>query len=210
MPGYTQIPHINDGWVEVNSAWSYASATTITVPSGAASLYQIGDKIKLTQATDKYYIVTVVADALLTVTGGTDYTVANSPIFRSYYSKADVPLGFPDYFHYTATIAGFSANPTMQTTFFVKGRMCFLTFCSSANGTSNATTYTITLPITCKTDAALGTVKNACQVVNDGTVQAGVCYIASAGTVCNIKKIDESNFTSSGDKSASGQIIYPI
>ena len=84
-----------DGWVRANETWTYASASTITVPSGAASKYGVEDRIKLTQATVKYFIVTVVADTVLTVYGGTDYTVANAAISANYYSRAENPFGFP-------------------------------------------------------------------------------------------------------------------
>jgi len=95
------------GWVPVTDAWTYASATTITVPSGAASLYNKGDKVRLKQGAGyKYYSVILVADTLLTVTGGSDYTVANAAITDIYYSKIENPLGFPTYFNFTATVSG--------------------------------------------------------------------------------------------------------
>jgi hypothetical protein len=65
-----------DGWIPATGSWSYASASTINVPTGAASIYQKGDKLKLTQPTlgVKYFYIITVADTLLTVTGGTwDY-----------------------------------------------------------------------------------------------------------------------------------------
>lgn len=93
---------LNDGWVDTYETWAYASATTITVPAGAASRFAVGDKIKLTQTTVKYFYVTGVADTVLTVTGGTDYTVANAAITSPYYSHAN-PVGFPDWFNYTPT-----------------------------------------------------------------------------------------------------------
>lgn len=37
-----------DGWISAGETWTYASATTITVPSGAASKYQKEDWIKIT------------------------------------------------------------------------------------------------------------------------------------------------------------------
>jgi hypothetical protein len=85
---------LNDGWLDPIETWTYASASTITVPSGAASKYSVGDKIKLTQTTVKYFYVTAVADTLLTVTGGSDYTVANAAITSNYYSHSN-PVGFP-------------------------------------------------------------------------------------------------------------------
>ena len=44
----------NTGWTSVADSWTYASATTITVPTDATTKYQAGDKIKLTQTTVKY------------------------------------------------------------------------------------------------------------------------------------------------------------
>jgi hypothetical protein len=86
------------GWINPSDTWTYASATTINVPTGAASIYSVGDKIKLTQTTVKYFYIVTVADTLLTVTGGTDYTVANAAISANYYSHATSPVGFPAQF----------------------------------------------------------------------------------------------------------------
>lgn len=87
---------IASGWVAVADAWSYASASTITVPSGAASKYSPGMRIQLTQTTVKYFIITAVANTLLTVYGGsTPYTVANADISAISYSTVKAPLGFP-------------------------------------------------------------------------------------------------------------------
>jgi len=87
------------GWQSVSAAWTYASADaptfTITVPSGAASIYGVGDRIQLTQTTAKYFIITVVADTVLTVYGGTDYVLANAAISAISYSHNKSPLGFP-------------------------------------------------------------------------------------------------------------------
>ena len=90
---------IEDGWTPARAAWAYASADsptfTITVPSGAASKYSVGDRIKLTQTTVKYFIITAVADTVLTVYGGTDYTLVDAAISLNYYSHQKAPLGFP-------------------------------------------------------------------------------------------------------------------
>jgi hypothetical protein len=83
------------GWISISDSWSYASASTITVPSGAASLYQIGDKIKITQTTDKFFYISAVADTVLTVNGAGLYTVANAAITSPCYSRVAQPFGFP-------------------------------------------------------------------------------------------------------------------
>ena len=103
------------GWIPAGETWTYASATTITVPSGAASKYQKGDKIKLTQTTVKYFYVVSVADTVLTVTGGSDYTVANAAITLPYFSKVENPQGFPGYFNCTLTASVSSGTLTTCT-----------------------------------------------------------------------------------------------
>jgi len=104
---------IIDGWIPASESWSYASATTITVPSGAASKYRVGDKIKLTQTTTKYFSIIGVADTVLTVTGGTDFTVATpTAITDNYYSHAESPLGFPGWFNYSPSITWGGTPPT--------------------------------------------------------------------------------------------------
>ena len=43
------------GWIYADESWSYNAANKINVPSGAASIYQKGDKIKLTQVRSQAY-----------------------------------------------------------------------------------------------------------------------------------------------------------
>jgi len=122
-------PSAWDGWQLANETWTYASATTITVPAGATSKYVKGDKIKLTQTTVKYFSVVGVASTVLTVTGGTDYTVANAAITSNYYSHAESPIGFPTWFNFSPTItwtAGTdpSGTPTLHQKFMIKGSSC--------------------------------------------------------------------------------------
>jgi len=93
-----------DGWTSAGETWTYASASTITVPSGAASKYSKGDKIKWTQTTVKYGVITNVADTLLTIAVNTDYTVANAAITDNYYSHQANPVGYPDWFNITAPV----------------------------------------------------------------------------------------------------------
>lgn len=141
------------GWINPNESWSYASATTITVPTDATTKYQVGDRIKLTQSsTVKYFYIIGVAATVLTITGGSDYTLANSAISANYYSKVTNPLGFPAAFNYTPTFAGFSANPTsVVARFSLVGRWCHVTHREGATGTSNATNFTVSMPITAAT-----------------------------------------------------------
>jgi len=116
MRGLDISPITWDGWLEAKETWTYASATTITVPSGAASKYQRGDKIKLTQTTVKYFYITGVADTVLTITAGTSYTLVNAAISANYYSHEANPMGFPDWFNWTPAWTGRGALTTTGVT----------------------------------------------------------------------------------------------
>jgi len=143
-----------DGWISANETWAYASATTITVPSGAVSKYAKGDKIKITQTTVKYFYIVGVADAVLTITGGSDYTLANATISANYYSHASSPIGFPNVFNWTPSYSGsgsltYSSVTTYLSTFMISGKTVF--FVLRTRGTTGGTTSNAilaTLPVT--------------------------------------------------------------
>ena len=99
------------GWQGAAEAWTYASATTFTISGDYRHIYAKGDKIRLVQSnTTKYFYITNVAFAgsttTVTITGGSDYSLANSAITFRYYSKATNPNGFPDWFNWTPTYGG--------------------------------------------------------------------------------------------------------
>ena len=87
------------GWVGVTDTWTYASADsptfTVTVPSGATTLYSPGMRVRLTQTTTKYFLITAVADTVITLYGGTDYTLTSATISDISFSYFKAPIGFP-------------------------------------------------------------------------------------------------------------------
>src|SRR6266571_5757935 len=109
-----------DGWLGVTDIWTYASANTITVPSGAASLYQIGDRIKWTQTTVKYGVIIAVADTLLTIAINTDYVVSNAAILNISYSHQLNPLGYPSFFNWVPSLSWGGTPPTTPITSIAK------------------------------------------------------------------------------------------
>jgi len=93
-------PNPVDGWVSA-TGWSWASANTINVPSGAGSIYSLGDMIKLTaNSVVLKAIVVTVADTLLTVVGD---TLTNHAFTNTYYSHMMTPVGYKDWYLYTPT-----------------------------------------------------------------------------------------------------------
>ena len=93
-----------DGWISAGETWTYASADdptyTFTVAADVTTKYSVGMKIKLTQGTVKYFIITAVStysggNTTITVYGGTDYDLASSAISANAYSMMKSPQGFP-------------------------------------------------------------------------------------------------------------------
>lgn len=92
------------GWRAGTGTWSYTSADdptfVMSVPDADAALMNPGYRIKLTQTSAKYFIVTAKGSPSggftpVTIYGGTDYDLANAAITSPYYSPAKAPLGFP-------------------------------------------------------------------------------------------------------------------
>lgn len=106
-----------DGWIGSGETWTYASATTFTISGDLTAKYRKGDKIKLTQTTVKYFYITIASHSAgtttITVTGGSDYSLANAAITLPFYSKMDTPTGFPDWFNYTLSWTADSSNPAI-------------------------------------------------------------------------------------------------
>ena len=92
------------GWTPDTNTWSYSSADSptfiISVNADMTAKIGVGNRIKLTQTSAKYFIVTAVGAfgggaTLITVYGGTDYTLANAAISSPFYSRVKAPFGFP-------------------------------------------------------------------------------------------------------------------
>jgi hypothetical protein len=177
-----------DGWVVVADTFTYASATTFTVPTDLTGIYRKGTKIKLTQTTIKYFVVTgssySAPDTTVIITAGTDYTLANAAITSPNYSHIENPSGYPDWFNYTPSM---SASGSMTVggvsitlaAFSVKDEAVFVvtTIDMTLAGTTSNTIYA-TLPI----DAKTGCGANAASVLHGGVAYTGFSSITVATT----------------------------
>jgi len=101
--GAWSVPGL-DGWILATGTWSYSSADAPTfiasVNADMTGVLSVGMRLKLTQTTAKYFIITAVGAysggvTLITLYGGTDYTLADEAITVPYYSMAKAPFGFP-------------------------------------------------------------------------------------------------------------------
>ncbi len=86
-------------WIAGLGTWTYSSddSPTFVISTSVdnTGVIGVGYRIKLTQTTAKYFIVTAITSSTITVYGGTDYTLANAAITSPYYSPAKAPYGFP-------------------------------------------------------------------------------------------------------------------
>jgi hypothetical protein len=131
---------ISNAWIAFPTTCSYASATTFTTGTDLSAVLTKGDKIWFTQTTEKYYYVVSVSGTTVTVTGGSDYTIANAAITAAYYSKGDTPSGFPDTHTWTPTHtrsggAYTNAPANVRDEFSIKGSRCFVNVGLTQNGT---------------------------------------------------------------------------
>ena len=105
---------LTNGWFPITKTLVYASPTTFTIADfDATAVFQRLDKLKLTNSGDKYlYIESVVFDdpgSTITVVVDTSYALADAAITAPFYSRANLPFGFPDYFN-TAKCRAYSAS----------------------------------------------------------------------------------------------------
>ncbi len=87
------------GWIPAGETWAYASATTFTISGDKTDKYQIGDRLKLTQTTVKYFRITDISysspNTTITISGMVLYTFVNATVTDPFYSKMENPQGFP-------------------------------------------------------------------------------------------------------------------
>ena len=204
-----------DGWTAIDETLTYASATSFTVATDLTARFQKGTKLKLTQTTDKYFYVTASSygapNTTVTITGGTDYTLASAAITTPFYSYIDNPAGFPDWFNYTPTLAaGGSMTISLPVidvgAFSIKGRTVYVFV--RANFTLGGTphfTVTATLPIECGWLHGNG---NA--AVLDGSISESGYSVITVGTpdVLSIRRTSGSNYTTGAGKAISVTVFY--
>ena len=213
----TQVDSKPDGWVDdTNNVWTYVSAESFSVNLDQTIKFSKGTRLKLTQGTVKYFVVVGSSFGggitTVTITGGTDYTFANSAVSANYYSYAANPQGYPGWFNYTPTWGGFSADPSNLVCIFnVLGNICTCQIYAGTGGTSNVTTFTATLPVT--PDATRGYSTWYGRAQNNGTYGTGPGMVITTGNVITAdfyRDLAGAAWTASGTKNFQVQGSYLI
>ncbi len=208
-----------DGWVAISDTLTYASATTFTVSGDLTATFQKGTKFKLTQTTVKYFYVTASAyvdpTTTVTITGGSDYTLANASIDTPYYSYIDNPLGFPDWFNYTPVWSALGSMTVTVTTlycaaFSIKGKTAFMKV--HAEVTLGGTAYSVliaTLPV--NYNKTITPVVGAARYFGNAGIVAGYCYpISGPPDILYMRRYDAANFNLGTGRVIAGSIYYDI
>ena len=199
----------NDGWLkDTDLTWTYASASSFSVAGNKTGKFPVGTRIYISNngSGDKRLVVTssVIAGESTTVnvTGGSDYALEDFAIAGQYYSYSPIVYaGNNGWFNWAPTQVGFSADPAGGLyRFRVDGNVCTLAIRQPAAGTSNANTFTISLPVTAKTLTDMAWVASGFATDN-GTLITGMGYVVSAGTVLTLyKDLSATGWTTSGNK----------
>lgn len=215
--GGVAIADSSDGWIDFPVIPTYVSATSMKF-SGIdyTGIIQKGDKLTIDQSGYKYFYITAVSfstDTTVTVTGGSDYTVANAVIVNPQFSKQATPQGFPLQHNWTPGFTGFSVNPTVTAAkFSISGGMVNVTYIQNASGTSNATGFTITgLPVAAGTSDDSSA--NRLWVGRDNGVGGLTVYCYVSGTTLTVEKTwaTPASWTATGSKGMyQFSISYPI
>ena len=202
-----------DGWVYDTDAWHVQQISPTyqfkIVSKDVRYRFPKGTKIKLVQSgTTKYFYVIATAytsgNTIITITGGSDYALANENISGQAYSYAAAPQGFPQWFNYTPTFTGFSTVPTGIHKFSVIGSTCFVNI-RETSGTSNSTAFAISAPIT-----PLEMTYFPIRLMDSGAWgnNPGLARINTTGVIDIYKDLSASGTTNSGSKYAQFMCFY--
>ncbi len=192
LPGWSS----EDGWIDCGAeTWVYNSASSFYI-AGAdlTAKYQKGTLLKYTQTTVKYGVVASVIysapNTVVSIIINTDYTVANAAISANYISYQTHPQGWPGWFSYAPTLAGWSVNPsnTMYKYQPIGNRMR-VNIRENVAGTSSAATTSYTAPVT-SASVTYGIWLGSAAIMDNSVLQAtpGILSINTGVNVIRLYK----------------------
>lgn len=203
----------SDGWTDDSShTWVYASASTFTIAGvDLTTTFTKGTRLRFKQGGSyKYYVVvgsSFSTDTTVTIAVNNDYTIANAVITDNYYSYSANPQGYPGWFSYTPTFGGFSASPVVECKYSINGRLFHMQIVRTSGGTSNATSFTISIPFTAALATNVALIANATDNTAALTTPASG-DISNGGTSITVySDFAGSGWTNSGTKFVNATII---
>lgn len=201
-----------DGWIQPTDTWTYVSATSFKITgSDVSAKFPVGTKIKLTQTTAKYFYVTACSfstDTTVTITGGSDYSLANAAITSPNLSYSDTPQGFPQWFNYTPTWVNLTvSSSTVVAAFCMVGTTVhFRIRLTLAGGNAPSGSVTVTPPVTINTAYAGSSEKSffgLCKMLDTGVANyTGVLQVTNGAATMQPMAYNSSGTYSTGQAMA--------
>lgn len=152
-----------DEWIPAGETWTRTGDFTFTVTGDLTLKYRKGAKVRYKDGGAYEYGIILTSSysnpsTTVTLFTNTDYAMASATITDNYISYTENPEEFPQWFNYTVTWTGFSADPTNVVAMYrVTGGTVWGFIRGATAGTSgggSATTLTATLPCTSLSSAA--------------------------------------------------------
>lgn len=200
------------GWTYDTNTWVYVSGSSFKISGLDATAYLTpGTRVSWDDATNTpgYGVIATSVfstDTTVTLITTDDYTIANHAIVRPRYSTQANPVGFPKAFTWTPTLSGWSPNPSGPNYYrwWTNGRTITILIRQVANGTSNSTTHTATIPVTAATIGTNHVWLCAGSMVDNNTTQVGAGFVATAGTTVDLRGTAALTNTGTGNSRVNG------
>lgn len=206
-----QLNDSSGGWIpQRNITWIRTGNSTLIVAGNLTGTYQPGTCVWWLDSGvgNKYGVVgstTFLSGTTTTINliSTSDYIVSGT-VTSPQISYLSSPLGFPQGFTFAKSYTGFSADPSQTIKWSTIGNRLFLSIATASNGTSNATTFTMSLPVT----VAQNTIQYA-NVTDNGVEKNGLAYAAAATTTLTYYAgAFGTAFVNSGTKGGSTALSY--
>jgi hypothetical protein len=139
----------------------------------------------------KYFYIIKVENALLTVTGGSDYSVADVAITDIYVGNAVLSVGFPQKFNYTPTPTNLSGGTINVAKFMLVGKRVFVAFRYTCAGAGISGSVSVSLPIEAADMNYLNIIGNVTLRDSDPvTNYNGIVLCSSTNMILSVGKSD--------------------
>jgi hypothetical protein len=201
---------LEDGWTPVTATWTRTGNHAFSVSGDVTATYEPGVKVRYKDGGSfEYGVIATSSHAggttTVTLITNSDYAMADATITDRWLARANQPAAWPEWFNYAPTFTGFSADPAGGVyRWRADGRRIEIFIRQSAAGTSNATTFTISAPVTAK--EITGMIWRGTAGVQDNTVNltafGSVRIITEAATISVFTDALGGAWTDSGAKAA--------
>jgi hypothetical protein len=201
---------LDDGWVDPLETPTKGTGNTL-VFSGIdrTSTYAVGDKIKLTDTTVKYFYVTASAfstNTTLTVVG--DTLVGNPTAGSFYFSKSTSPVGFPQWFTFVPSWTNVSGGTDTYAKFNIIGKTCTLKCKYTLGGAGVGAGVSMTLPVSAATTDIVMPMGTVIMKDDGASTYHGTVQTVSTNTIGIYAQVSSDTYLTAVDLSSTIPITW--